>query len=167
MRTFKVGKRYAYQTEKYTLLTPESYWYPRPGVCYSDESPDWQQSYFTYFTMNVKTNEGLAVLSQGERSMDEDSLTVTFRPEYPLQSLSLIIGNYKNFSVNVEDTDYAVWYLDGHDFFSKELDLIKDTIPSIISDVRFDYEMNVNMDYPFNRFSIVEVPSIEPATAPI
>ena len=159
MRTFKVGKRYAYQTEKYTLLTPESYWYPRPGVCYSDKSPDWQQSYFTYFTMNVKTNEGLAVLSQGERSMDEDSLTVTFRPEYPLQSLSLIIGNYKNFSVNVEDTDYAVWYLDGHDFFSKELDLIKDTIPSIISDVRFDYEMNVNMDYPFNRFSIVEVPA--------
>ena len=76
-----------------------------------------------------------------------------------IQLNNAYIGNYKNFSVNVEDTDYAVWYLDGHDFFSKELDLIKDTIPSIISDVRFDYEMNVNMDYPFNRFSIVEVPA--------
>lgn len=157
--TFNVGKRYVYQTEEYTLLTPEAYWYPRPGVCYSDQNPDWQQSYFTNFSLNVKPNEGLTVISQGERSMASDSLTVTFVPEYPLQSLSLIIGRYKSVSTTVDSTHYAAWYLDGHDFFTQELTLIKDTIPSIIRDVRFYYEDKVGMEYPFNRFSIVETPA--------
>ena len=160
MGTFNVGKRYVYQSEEYTLLTPESYWYPRPGVCYSSENPDWQQSYFTNFSMNVTPNAGLTAISQGERSYtDDDSLTIAFRPEYPLQSLTLIIGDYKEVSINVDDTQYAAWYLDGHDSFSQELTLIKDTIPSIIRDVRFDYEERVGMEFPFNRFSIVETPA--------
>ena len=159
MGTFNVGKRYLYQTEEYTLLTPESYWYPRPGVCYSDENPDWQQSYFTRFQMNVRPNAGLTVISQGERCMSDDSLTVSFKPEYPLQSLSLIIGNYSNVSIDVDSTHYAVWYLDGHDYFTQELTLLGDTIPSIIRDVRFEYEERVEMEYPFNRFSIVETPA--------
>ncbi len=160
MGTFNVGKRYVYQSEEYTLLTPESYWYPRPGVCYSSENPDWQQSYFTNFSMNVTPNAGLTAISQGERSYTgNDSVTIAFRPEYPLQSLTLIIGDYKEVSINVDGTQYAAWYLDGHDSFSQELTLIKDTIPSIIRDVRFDYEERVGMEFPFNRFSIVETPA--------
>ena len=159
MDNFNVGKRYGYQTAEYTLLTPELYWYPRPGVCYSSESPDWQQCYFTKFSMEVKPNAGMTVLSQGERRLSADSLTTSFSPEYPLQSLSLIIGPYKDCSIEVDSTLYSAWYIDGHDFFSQELDLIHDTIPSIISDVRFYYEEEVNMMYPFNRFSIIEVPA--------
>lgn len=159
MNTFNIGKRYSYQTETYTLLTPESYWYPRPGVCYSSESPDWQQCYFSNFQMRVKPNQGLTALSQGERQLEADSVTTTFNPEYPLQSLSLIIGKYNDFSIMVDETQYAVWYLDGHDFFSHELDLIQDTIPSILADVRFSYENQIGMYYPFKRFSIVEVPA--------
>lgn len=159
MRTFNIGKRYVYQTEEYTLLTPESYWYPRPGVCYSNESPDWQQSYFSHFQLSVKPNMGLTALSQGKRHLEEDSLTTRFIPEYPLQSLSLIIGKYHSYSMDVDKSEYAVWYLDGHDFFSRELDLIRDTLPSIIKDVRYNYENHVGMRYPFNRFSIIEVPA--------
>ncbi len=159
MGTFNIGKRYAYQAGDYTLLTPESYWYPRPGVCYSDKNPDWQQSYFTNFSMEVTPNEGLTAISQGERCYTNDSLTISFLPEYPLQSLSLIIGNYKNVSTVVDSTHYAAWYLDGHDFFTQELTLLKDTLPSIIRDVRFNYEELVGMEYPFNRFSIVETPA--------
>jgi hypothetical protein len=159
MDNFNIGKRYAYQTQEYTLLTPESYWYPRPGVCYSSESPDWQQSYFTKYRMTVKPNPGMTVLSQGKRELSVDSLTTYFYPEYPLQSLSLIIGPYKDVSIEVDSTLYSVWYIDGHDFFSDELDLIHDTIPSIIRDLRFMYEDNVDMIYPFNRFSVIEVPA--------
>ena len=59
----------------------------------------------------------------------------------------------------MDDTHYAVWYLDGHDFFSKELDLIQDTLYSIIEDVRYQYENHVGMYYPFKRFSIIETPA--------
>ncbi len=159
MDNFNVGKRYGYQTAEFTLLTPELYWYPRPGVAYSSESPDWQQCYFTNFSMEVKPNAGMTVLSQGERQLSADSLTTSFAPEYPLQSLSLIIGPYKDYSIEVDSTLYSAWYIDGHDFFSQEIDSIHDTIPSIIRDVRFAYEEEVDMLYPFNRFSIIEVPA--------
>ena len=159
MDNFNIGKRYAYQTNEYTLLTPESYWYPRPGVCYSSDSPDWQQSYFTKYKMIVKSNPGMTALSQGKRELSTDSLTTYFYPEYPLQSLSLIIGPYKDVSIEVDSTLYSVWYIDGHDFFSEEMNLIHDTIPSIIKDLRFMYEEHVGMLYPFKRFSLIEVPA--------
>ncbi|MDD4823290.1 MAG: xanthan lyase [Bacteroidales bacterium] len=153
----KIDKRYAYQTANYVLLTPETYWYPKPGVCYSDESPDWQQNYFTHYSMRVKPNQGLTVFSQGKREV-QDSVTY-FKPDQPIQSLSLCIGEYEYKSVNVDSTEYAIWYLKGHDFFSAPLDSIADTIPSLIRDMRTDFEVNLQLPYPFQRFALVEVPA--------
>lgn len=62
---FKIDKRYSFQDENYVLLTPETYWYPRPGTSYSSENPDWQQAYFSLFRLKVKTINGLKALSQG------------------------------------------------------------------------------------------------------
>ncbi|MDD2525446.1 MAG: xanthan lyase [Bacteroidales bacterium] len=153
----KIDKRYAYQTADYVLLTPETYWYPKPGVCYSDASPDWQQNYFTHYSMRVKPNQGLTAVSQGKRVV-QDSV-VFFNPEQPMQSLSLMIGQYESISVNVDSTEYAVWYLKGHNFFSAPLDSIKDTIPSLIRNLRTDFEVRLQLPYPFQRFAFVEVPA--------
>lgn len=153
----KIDKRYAYQTADYVLLTPETYWYPKPGVCYSDASPDWQQNYFTHYSMRVKPNQGLTAVSQGKRVV-QDSV-VLFNPEQPMQSLSLMIGQYESISVNVDSTEYAVWYLKGHNFFSAPLDSIKDTIPSLIRNLRTDFEVRLQLPYPFQRFAFVEVPA--------
>jgi hypothetical protein len=62
---FRIDKQYCFQTDDYVLLTPETYWYPRPGTSYSSESPDWQQVYFSRFRLTVKTRNGLRALSQG------------------------------------------------------------------------------------------------------
>ncbi|MDD3161551.1 MAG: xanthan lyase [Bacteroidales bacterium] len=153
----KIDKRYAYQTADYVLLTPETYWYPKPGVCYSDASPDWQQNYFTHYSMRVKPNQGLTAVSQGKRVV-QDSV-ILFNPEQPMQSLSLMIGQYESISVNVDSTEYAVWYLKGHNFFSAPLDSIKDTIPSLIRNLRTDFEVRLQLPYPFQRFAFVEVPA--------
>ena len=157
-KKYKMGKRYAFQAADFTMLTPESYWYPRPGVCYSDESPDWQQSYFTHFDMKVTPNAGLTPLSQGCISLSEDSLTTHFALEYPLQSLSLLIGEYENISVESDKTLYSAWYLKGHDYFTQSFDSIQDTLPKLISDMRRDIEKEFELTYPFKRFSFVEVP---------
>ncbi len=152
-----IDKQYAYQTANYVLLTPETYWYPKPGVSYSDESPDWQQNYFTHYSMRVQPNKGLTVISQGNRIV-QDSVTL-FTPDQPMQSLSLCIGQYESLSVNVDSTEYAVWYIKGHNFFSVPLDSIADTIPSLIRDMRSVYEINLKLPYPFQRFAFVEVPA--------
>lgn len=109
--------------------------------------------------MNVTPNTGMTVFSQGARTLNEDSTQTRFITEYPMQSLSLIIGNYRNLSVDVDSTTYAVWYIDQHDYFSGMLDSISDTIPSLIRDMRSRFENFYKLDYPFNRFSLVEVPA--------
>lgn len=155
---YKMGKRYVFQDADYTMLTPESYWYPRPGVCYSSESPDWQQNYFTHFSMKVTPNAGLTPVSQGRISLSDDSLSTMFALEYPLQSLTLLIGEYENISVESDSTLYSAWYLKGHDYFTASFDSIQDTLPQLIRDMRRDIEREVELTYPFKRFSFVEVP---------
>ncbi|MDR0794690.1 MAG: ABC transporter permease, partial [Tannerella sp.] len=64
---FNIDKKYSFQTENYVLFTPETYWYPRPGVAFSSENPDWQSVFFSNYHLTVKTINGLQALSQGTR----------------------------------------------------------------------------------------------------
>ncbi len=152
------GKRYAFQSDNYILLTPETYWYPRPGVSYSDQSPDWQQSYFTRYRMKVTPAPGLMPISQGMRTENVPG-TFEFVPDQRLQSVSLIIGNYKEVSLMVDSIEYSVKYIDGHDYFSSTFKSVSDTIPALIRLIKQDFETNFKLDYPFSRFSFVEVPA--------
>jgi ABC-type transport system involved in multi-copper enzyme maturation permease subunit len=152
-----VDKQYSFQTDEYALFTPETYWYPRPGAGYSDESPDWQQTYFSRFTLNVTPLPGLVPLSQGERIETDGSYS--FVPEYPVQAISLAIGNYKQKTTVRDSIVYNIWHLEGHDFFSMQLDSISDTIPSIVQNVKENMERTHRLYYPFKRFSIIETPA--------
>ncbi|RHJ84794.1 xanthan lyase [Parabacteroides sp. AM08-6] len=153
-----IDKKYVFQTKDFLLFTPETFWYPRPGTSYSDESPDWQQTYFSRFNLQVKPLPGLIPLSQGEGKEEEEG-TFVFRPDYPFQSISLTIGKYKQKSLEVDSTLYNIWYIDGHDYFTAPFDSIQDTIPSMLREVRGNLERNYKLSYPFNRFSVVEVPA--------
>ena len=153
-----VGKRYLFQDKDFTMLTPESYWYPRPGVAYSDRSPEWQMSYFTDFRVSVVPNPGLTPISQGLCTADADSTRFFFEPETSLPSISLIIGDYTPKSVIVDSTLYTVWELGRWDDQFEVFDSIRDTIPYVIRDRRRGMEYQADMIYPFKRFSIVEVP---------
>ncbi|MBO7587915.1 MAG: hypothetical protein J6T18_00625 [Bacteroidaceae bacterium] len=153
-----IGKRYLFQDRKFTMLTPESYWYPRPGVAFSDKSPEWQMSYFTDFQINVTPNPGLTPLSQGHCTANADSTSFTFTPESSLPSVSLLIGDYHPKSLMVDSTLYTVWELGRWDDQFEVLDSIRDTIPTIIRDQRRSMEYQAEMKYPFRRFSFVEVP---------
>ena len=154
-----VGKRYLFQDKEFTMLTPESYWYPRPGVAFSDQSPEWQMSYFTDFTINVTPNPGLTPISQGLCTASSDSTTYTFKPESSLPSVSLLIGDYTPKSMTVDSTLYTVWELGTWDDQFEVFDSIRDTIPFFIRDVRRYMEYQTEMAYPFKRFSIIEVPA--------
>ena len=141
----KLNKRYCIQIKDYLLYTPETYWYPRPGTAYSDVSPDWQQSYFSHFNVNVKTQPGLASITQNE--------------DKPFQAISLIIGRYKQIQTQKDSIQYNLWYIDGNDYFTSCLDSIQDTIPSLINNVKEHIERTYHLEYPFKQFSLVEVPA--------
>jgi ABC-type transport system involved in multi-copper enzyme maturation permease subunit len=156
---FNCDKQYGFQTADYFLVTPESYWYPRPGAAYSNESPDWQQTYFSRYHLKVTPLSGLTPISQGEVENNEDG-TYSFSPENLMQAISLIIGKYNQHSVETSDgIQYNIRYIDGHDYYSAAFDSIRDTIPALIKDFKEGFERNYHLGYPFKRFSMVEVPA--------
>lgn len=154
---FNIDKQYSFQTKDYLLLTPETYWYPRAGTSYSDKNPDWQQTYFSNYHLKVKPLAGLIPLSQGEGKSDENGV-YTFKGDFPSQTISLIIGDYQQKSTVSDSVQYSIWHLKDHDFFSAALDSISDTIPSLIRNIKGELTRNYKLDYPFKRFSIIEVP---------
>ena len=153
-----VPKRYLFQSGDYTMLTPESYWYPRPGVAFSNESPEWERSYFTDFNLIVTPNPGLTPISQGLCSVNADSTQYTFKPESSLPSVSLLIGDYRPKSMMVDSTLYTVWELGEWDDRFAVFDSIADTLSNFVRSTRRTMEFTAEMKYPFRRFSIVEVP---------
>ena len=153
-----VPKRYLFQSRDYTMLTPESYWYPRPGVAFSNESPEWERSYFTGFNVNVTPNPGLTPISQGLCSVNQDSTNYTFTPESSLPSVSLIIGDYNPKSMMVDSILYTVWEIGEWDDRFSVFDSIRDTLPNFVRSTLRTMEYQADMKYPFKRFSLVEVP---------
>lgn len=154
---FNIDKQYVFQTKDYILFTPETYWYPRPGTAYSDVSSDWQQTYFSKFGLQVKPLPGLIPLSQGESVKDEDG-SYSFAAEYPAQTVSLIIGKYKQQSLESDSTLYSIWHIEGNDYYTATFDSILDTIPTFVHSIRENMERTYKLSYPFKRFSVVEVP---------
>lgn len=157
LQTYNTGQKYVFQQKDFLLYTPETYWYPRPGVSYSNQSPDWQQTYFSNFKLNVTPLNNLVALSQGQQQKGDDGI-YRFEPEYPLQSLSLLIGKYENKSIQIDSIDYNIWHIEGHDYFSAHFDSVMDTLSFIVRNMKEDIERIYNLDYPFNRFSMVEIP---------
>ena len=123
----KIDKKYSFQTPDYVLFTPETYWYPRPGTAYSDVSPDWQQTYFSRFRLDVKPLPGLVAVSQSGNA--------------PYQSVSLIIGRYEQKSFESDSTLYSVWHIKGHDYYQAAFDSIRDTIPGLVRNLRDNLEL--------------------------
>ncbi len=153
-----LAKTYVFQQPDYLLLTPELYWYPRPGTSYSDQSSDWQQTYFSQFEMDVRPLPGMRPISQGE-AVDDSTGVFRFKPEYPMQSASLIIGRYIQKSLTVDSVKYSLWRMEQTESFGNRFDTIMDTIPSVLRNIRNQIEFFNKLEYPFTRFSVVEVPA--------
>ncbi|MBT6007554.1 MAG: xanthan lyase, partial [Prolixibacteraceae bacterium] len=153
-----VDKRFAFITPDYLLLTPESNWYPKTGVTFSSEDVSWNQPQFIKFDLKVKTSDGLKAISQGKISEISEG-QFTFENGQPLTQISLAIGNYKHKNLETDSLEFGVWYIDGHDFFSDALPEINDTVASVIQERFDDFQRTFNLEYNFDRISIVEVPA--------
>ncbi len=173
---FSIDKKYCFQERDYLLFTPETYWYPRPGTSYNSHNSDWQQSYFSHFRLTVHTMNGLKALSQGtmkqlsghsqkrhrdtvaEQLAQAKDSPFVFETDFPTPSITLIIGDYEHKSIDVDSTEFSIYHLRGHDFFSAAFDSISDTIPTQIRERRRSIESSYSLDYSFKRFALVEVP---------
>jgi len=151
-----VNKRQAFLTDNYVLLTPESHWYPIPGLNYYPSNPARIKIDFTNYTLRVKTAEGLTAVSQG--NMKTENGFYVFSPESPLTGITLAIGNYRSDTLKVDSVKYISYYFPGHDYYKKDLSELKDTLSLLVSGIMRELETSFSTKYPFRTLSLLEVP---------
>lgn len=153
---YQIDKRYAFLTDDYVLLTRENAWYPVPGAGFGKTNSQWLARQFSRYKLEVGTQTGLTVISQGKAEQDGD--TFRFESSHANSQISLIIGQYDKIETNIDGLDFNIYTQKGHDYFSAFFEEVKDTIPAIVLESLQDFERSLDMYYPFERFSLVEVP---------
>ncbi len=154
---FTVDNRYGIVDPRYVLLTEEDLWYPVAGIPYGSAFPVVGKRDFIHFTLKVKTRPDYTAISQGSVGSGSPG-EFEFVPESPLPQISLVIGKYQKRSVTAEGIDYSLYILPDHDYFSNYFDLIGDQFGTILDEIMFNYEKQINLTYSFPRMSIVETP---------
>ncbi|MGL5772705.1 MAG: ABC transporter permease, partial [Bacteroidales bacterium] len=142
-----LNKKYAFVDEDYLLLTPETYWYPRPGTGFSTVNTKWLRTFFSHFSTEIHTQKGLFGLAQGDSVSFSDNI-YKYKTDKPVLGLTAIIGNYEQRSVKVDNVNFSLLTFKGHDSFRSITDSIQDTIPSLIKDIKQVIEAGNNLDYP-------------------
>jgi len=154
---FNIGRKYSYIHPSYVLLTPETMWYPAAGPGFIASRPLERRHDFIDFSLDVTTSPGLTAVSQGASSSTSPG-SFSFRPENPLPVISLAIAKFERKTTVVDSIEYNIYYGEGHDYWTQYISAVGDTLEAMIRDLRQTYENNLNLEYPFPRFSIVEVP---------
>lgn len=153
---YQIDKRHAFITDRFVLLTREDNWYPIPGAGYGNSNKQWFDRQFSNYTLQVETTPGLTAISQGQMNQLENSFN--FSNKKALSQISLVIGPYEKMSAEIDGLKFNLYIKDGHNYFSGFFEDIKDTVPSLVAESFKDFERSIDMYYPFESFSLVEVP---------
>lgn len=153
---YKRGKEHSFVEPNYLLLTSEANWYPLAGASHGSKLTTPRRKNFADYSLNVKAQNGLVAVSQGQ--MHQEGSLYTFTPQVPLTQISLTIGPYLQRSIKVDNVTYNLYTHRKHDFFLRHIPQVADTMEAMLRELKNDYELKTNMDYPFTSFSIVEVP---------
>ncbi|MCG8579367.1 MAG: ABC transporter permease, partial [Bacteroidales bacterium] len=146
------GKQYSFIQDNYVLLTREAGWYP---VIASKQY--WVSYPFTAMNLKVNTKPGLEIITQGKK----DSLglgSYRFMAEKPLNAYSLIIGDYERHTTLVDSIEFNLYHHKNHVFYKDYFTEIGDTVSHVIKNIKDDFERKLGVNYPFERFSVVETP---------
>lgn len=154
---YAVDKRYCFISPEYVLLTSENLWYPVAGIPFGTEHAKIKIKDFTMYTLSVKTAGHLTAISQGVSENPENGVFV-FKPEVPMPQLSLAIGQYEKLSTTVDNIEYAIYFLEGHNYFSEYFKGWGDDLSKIVSDTKNSFENNLGLEYPYKRAYLVETP---------
>ncbi|MBN1464250.1 hypothetical protein JXA02_00715 [candidate division KSB1 bacterium] len=153
---YKRGKDFSYLEPEFVLLTAEANWYPIAGVSMGSALVTRRQKNFADYHLKVKTERGLVAISQGQARPIDDGYE--FKTETPLPQISLVIGDYVQRSIDVDSVAYHLYTHRTHDYFLTSLSAVSDTLAPLIRELKNDYELKTNVDYPFKSFSLIEVP---------
>lgn len=69
-----------------------------------------------------------------------------------------MIGDYIQHHTLVDSIEYSIYSIRGNQFFLQHFDSIQDSLPALIRELKTEFESKINLEYPFKRFALAEVP---------
>lgn len=142
---------------EYMLLTPELNWYPFAGVGFNLKTFQPQELDFCSFRLTVRSDSSLTAIAPGR--VTEDDQGTHFAPEHDLNAFPLVLARLEKRSLEIEGVEYNLYLDPEHDYFSTYFTHITDTIKSLITEAKDDYELDeLDLYYAFKRINLVEVP---------
>lgn len=151
------GKRYAYVSDKFTLLTPECYWYPVTIPIVDLTSPYSSHKDFTLFHLKVIPNDKQLVISQGDYFQSGDH--VSFHNRHQQQGISLCMGNYERRSIHVDSLILELYTFRDHFHFKEFFENIpEEKLRAYLRSCKERIEHKKRASYPFNKFVLAETP---------
>jgi len=157
---YNVPKKYIFLSDKFVHLTPESGWYPRAGIPLSHRFPGAVAHDFSRYTLSVRLPEYRTAVSQGLPEIIESNggKIYAFRPETLLPQISLTVGPFEERTLTVEEVEYRLYTLPGHDYFRQYFDALTEDLPKTITQLKDEFEVILGLDYPYEQMVLVEVP---------
>lgn len=149
---FKYGFHPIFSTSDYTLLIPETLWYPTANPPVIPSSPFATKSDYTHFTLHVNNSDDYTVISQGERK--KSAKGITFTPSYPLPGISLVIGDYMHKKITVDSLDINLFLTPEN---SSLLEAYASLTQKDVKDV-IQRQLSYLQEYPFHQLLFVETP---------
>jgi ABC-type transport system involved in multi-copper enzyme maturation permease subunit len=141
----------------YMLLTPELNWYPVAGVGFNLKTFQPQEFDFANFTLTVRTDSSVTAVAPGKITRDKEG--THFTPENDLNAFPLVLAPLERRSLEIDGVEYNLYLDPDHDYFSEYFTHITDTIKSLITEAKDDYEIDeLDLYYSFKRINLVEVP---------
>ena len=154
---FQIDKRSGIVSPDFVLLTRECNWYPVSGTGFGLINKQWTQKQFSKFDISIKTKAGLTAISQGKDEGKDGIFHFTNRHKLP--QISLVIGKYTQKTDTIDGLVFSLYHHPEHDYFTDFFEPIKDTIPTLIAEALTDFERKIDLFYPFDRVTVVEVPA--------
>lgn len=152
----RYGKRYLFLDQDFTFLTPECLWYPMTTPPVNPAQPYEIFPDFTFYSLQVLNTEERRVIAQGNE--EEIDNGVHFTNLLPLPGISLCIGSYEKREIIVDSVQYELYLFKGHDDILRGLEVLSDSLPELIREMKKSIEYKMHYSYPYSRLKLIETP---------
>lgn len=156
----RLGLRNSIFHADYVALMPGIFWYPTAGVATDRDNLETQPRDLFTFDLTVTVPRTWRVAMAGERKavVKQKRNSFQFNSDIPLPELALLAAEFEHRATTIHGIEFEVLFSKRHRKYLDELSKVTDQLHSWISK-HINTARAVSLQYPYESFSVVEVPS--------
>lgn len=144
----------------FVVLMPGIKWYPVAGTATNEDIGEQRPKDFFTIDLNVSVPRNWIVAGPAQRKLQPERKRTTYRfqTDNPVPQLAVVASRFKQASQTIEGIEFEVLYKGVHRRTIEQLlpagTLLLESVQESLDDIR-----TAGINYPFNVFSLVEVPA--------